>query len=96
MAAFAYEPETAENKALQKEVQLKLRDHLGPTYNDDILPLCAPCYDSTAGEHGCRVTNVMLSGRYIVTLLNHGNDETQVALNLEEFLHADAKPFATW
>ena len=41
MAAFAYEPETAENKALQKEVQLKLRDHLGPTYNDDILPLCA-------------------------------------------------------
>ena len=39
MSVFAFEPDTAENKALQKEVQLKLRDHLGPTYNDDILPL---------------------------------------------------------
>lgn len=39
MATFGIEQDSAQGRALQATVQVKLREYLGEQYNDDVLPL---------------------------------------------------------
>lgn len=39
MENFTIEQDTPQGKALQATVQVKLRDYLGESYSDDVLPL---------------------------------------------------------